>query len=267
MVALEQQQLTQEQHIEEIEIRGFTVVPDVLPQDELPIIREKLDALVQLDIEKFTREHLLSIKELGTLRFMMANDRYFLSLLNIRKVMDIIEQLLGEASILHLQNGIVLIPSETHQQGAWHQDYRRWMNGFNVSYNVFLLIDEFTNENGGTLVVPGTHVLEKAPSQEYLQRYTHAVTGKAGSALIFNSRLWHAGGRNKTLNPRRAINQQYTTSYIRSQGDYANCLPEEEYAALPERVQQLLGRFVRMPKSIDEFRVPADKRFYRGGQG
>lgn len=255
------------QYLEEIAIRGFTLIEEVLEAVELQIIRDKMDALLEADIQRFTREHLLAVREFGTLRFMMLGDRYFLGLINLRPVMNIIEALLGPTCILHLQNGIIPLLDETHQQSEFHQDYRRWMNGFNVSFNAFLMIDEFTLDNGATYVVPGTHLCEQKPSAEYMNRYGEQVTGRAGSAVIFNSRLWHRGGANRTAQPRRAINMQYTPPYVRQQVDYTCCLPEEEYERLPEREQQLLGRFVRLPKDTDEFRVPTEKRLYRAGQG
>ncbi len=258
---------TLQSHLEELDILGFTVIENVLPAEQIEVIRSKMDAIYEADIAHFGIEKLTAIRELGTLRFMMVADRYFLQLLAVPTVLTIMEAQLGPACIVHLQNGIILLPQKQHQQAAFHQDYRRWMDGYTVSYNAFFLIDDFTVENGGTYVVPATHRLETQPSDEFLSKHAHQVTGSAGSVLFFNSRLWHKGGSNLTDKPRRAMNTQYTYSYLRPQVDYAHCLPEEEYADLPERIQQLMGRFVRLPKSSDEFRVPAEERLYRAGQG
>ena len=256
-----------QKHLEEIAILGYTLVEDVLSPAELDATRKHMDALQQAEVDHYGREKLIELRELGTLRFMMARDRYFLDLINLPAILKMMDALLGSACIVHLQNGIILLSSAQHQQASFHQDYRRWMNGFNLSYNAFFLIDDFTAENGGTYVVPATHILEEKPSDEYLASHAIQITGKAGTILVFNSRLWHRGGENLTDKPRRAINTQYTASYLRQQVDYAHCLPEEDYATLPERVQQLLGRFVRMPKSLDEFRVDPADRLYRSGQG
>lgn len=257
---------SKEQALEELRIQGFTLLPNMIPQDELVETRQHLDALLQKDINDYGKEELLKIRELGTLRFMLAHDPYFIEFANRRSVMELVESVLGDTCILHLQNGIVLVPSEKHQQGAYHQDFRLWLNGYDVSLNTFCLIDDFTVENGGTIVVPGTHMLEERPSDEYLQRNQIQINGPAGTIMLFNSRLWHRGGDNRTTQPRRAINMQYTRAFIRQQVDYANTLPEEDYTKLPERTQQILGRFVRLPKSLAEFRVPADKRLHRSGQ-
>jgi ectoine hydroxylase-related dioxygenase (phytanoyl-CoA dioxygenase family) len=49
--------------------------------------------------------------------------------------------------------------------------------------------------------------------------------------------------------------------------DYPRILPAELTDALPERTRQLLGFYVRVPASLDEYYVPADQRLYRSGQG
>jgi ectoine hydroxylase-related dioxygenase (phytanoyl-CoA dioxygenase family) len=253
--------------LESLAIRGFVVLENVLEAEILAETRQRMDSLLAADRAKFGDAALLAAREMGTLRYMMAADSFFLGLLNLPPVMAIIEALLGEACIVHLQNGIVLLPNQPHQQAVYHQDYRRWMGGYDVSFNAFFLIDPFTAENGGTWVVPSTHLLADRPSDSYLAAHGQQIIAPAGSALIFNSRLWHKGGENRTQSVRRAINTQYTYSYIRQQADYAHCLPEADYDALPSRTQQLLGRYVRMPKNIDEFRRPSDERLYRSGQG
>src|SRR5690348_14852574 len=97
-----------EQHLEDLDIRGFTILPDVLSPEQVATTVRKMDALYEADIERYGMQQLLQIRELGTLRFMMASDRYFLELIAVPRVLEIMEALLGPACILHLQNGIIL---------------------------------------------------------------------------------------------------------------------------------------------------------------
>ena len=60
------------QHLEELDILGFTVVENVLPAEQLSIIRSKMDALYDADIAHFGLERLTEAREVGTLRFMMV---------------------------------------------------------------------------------------------------------------------------------------------------------------------------------------------------
>jgi ectoine hydroxylase-related dioxygenase (phytanoyl-CoA dioxygenase family) len=252
--------------LERLRSDGFVLVKDAVDAATLAIARRKIDELQHLDVEEFGADALLAMGEYGTLRFPMVRDRFFLNLIDLPSTMSLIERVLGPACILHLQNGIVMFPARRHQQSAFHQDFRPWLNGADVSLNVFLFVDAFAPANGATIMAPGSHRSERRPSDAELERTAVQLSGSAGTALVFDSRLWHRGGVNSTAEPRRALNMQYTRSFIRQQVDYAHCLPEAEYAALPERVQQLLGRFVRLPKSSAEFRVPPEQRLHRSGQ-
>jgi len=252
--------------LERLRSDGFVLVEDAVDAAALSIARRKLDELHRLDVEEFGTDALLAMGEFGTLRFPMVRDRFFLSLIDLPSTMPLVERVLGPSCILHLQNGIVMFPSRRHQQSSFHQDFRPWLNGADVSLNVFLFVDAFAAENGATIVAPGSHRDEQRPSDADLERTAVQLSGAAGTALVFDSRLWHRGGTNSTSEPRRALNMQYTRAFIRQQVDYARCLPEGEYEVLPERVQQLLGRFVRLPKSSAEFRVPAEQRLHRSGQ-
>lgn len=72
------------------------------------------------------------------------------------------------------------------------------------------MLDDFTEANGGTRVVPGSHrftgPIPKSLAQP-LARHRNQVTviGRAGSVLIMNGHLWHSGQRNDSEGPRRAV--------------------------------------------------------------
>jgi ectoine hydroxylase-related dioxygenase (phytanoyl-CoA dioxygenase family) len=76
------------------------------------------------------------------------------------------------------------------------------------------LLDDFTHDNGGTRVVPGTHRLTRPidkslanPGSRHPQQIQ--VQAPAGSALVFNGHLWHSGMRNHSGNPRRTLQCSY----------------------------------------------------------
>ncbi len=71
------------------------------------------------------------------------------------------------------------------------------------------MIDEFTQENGATRVVPGTHLLTSVIEREMAQpSSTHPreriMMGTAGSVLILNGHTWHSGRKNESATARRA---------------------------------------------------------------
>jgi Phytanoyl-CoA dioxygenase (PhyH) len=72
-----------------------------------------------------------------------------------------------------------------------------------------LMLDDFTEENGATRVVPGSHRLLAVPRLFATPSKRHPeevnILGRAGSLLLFNGHLWHSGTKNESNTPRRAL--------------------------------------------------------------
>lgn len=173
---------------------------------------------------------------------------------------------------MHLQNGFILPsfePGEAPQvfQNKFHMDFRRVLNGYMASINIFIALVDFREENGATLVVSGTHQHEGVPSDEYLNKNAIPAECPAGSMIVFDSTLYHAAGQNRSGKDRLSINHQFTRSFFKQQIDYVRLLGDDAIEPLLPRIRQLLGWYTRVVTSLDEYYRPPDERLYRGGQG
>lgn len=250
---------------------GYAVIPNFIPADLQALIPERMYAVQDKIVAEVGMEKLKAAGEYGVLRLMLCFDPLFANLLAIPAMTAIVDRLLGNTSILHLQNGFIL-PPEVHApdevfQYRFHMDFPRYLNGYLASINVFLAIDSFRSDNGATLVVPGTQQSPERPLEAYMQQEALALQCPAGSAIVFDSTLWHASGRNRTSQDRLAINHQFTRSWIKQQIDYCRAMPADKLEALPERTQQLLGYHTRVVTSLHEYYQPEEQRLYRKGQG
>ncbi len=251
---------------------GYAVIENVLGSPDLKICYTSLYSARDRIICEIGKEKLKRANEYGVLRIMMKYEPYFLTLLTNPYLLAIIDATVSNTAILHLQNGFIL-PSfsegQTPQnfQNNFHRDFPRYMNGYLASINVLLAIDEFTPNNGGTMIVPNTHQKAHPPVKEYIERNAIAVECPAGSAIIFDSTLWHASGINTSGKDRLAINHQFTRSFFKQQIDYVRALGEDMITKLPERTQQLLGYYTRVPTSLDEYYKTEAERLYKKGQG
>ena len=210
--------------------------------------------------------------ELGILRLMMKYDRFFTHYLEVPQVLAVVDATVSPTAIMHLQNGFILpsYPVDTAPEVAqnnYHMDFRRLLNGYCASINVFIAISEFTTENGATLVVPGSKQKTEKPDKGYLAANAEQLTCPPGTMIVFDSTLWHASGRNVSGTDRLSINHQFTRSWIKPQIDYVRALGDETMLLLSERTQQLLGWYSRVVTSLDEYYQPAENRLYRAGQG
>ena len=98
----------------------------------------------------------------------------------------------------------------------------------------------FTERNGATRIVPGSHVFDHAP--EYGTHHdTVAAEMPAGSVMLFDSALWHGGGANATQARRYALSCSYCAGWMRQQENYQLGVPRETAARFPRRLQELCG--------------------------
>lgn len=227
--------------------------------------RHGLEAGLRLVRQRVGAERLERAGELGVVRAPMLAADVFYRLLAAPAILEIVDAALSPTAIVHLQNGFVLPPGkagdEARFQRRFHRDFNRVLNGYVCSINALIAVDDFSSENGATIVVPGSHQSVDEPRTDGAV----AVECAAGSVVLFDSTLWHAAGHNATAEPRRAVNQQYTHSYFKQQLDYVRLLGEERILRQPPRTQQLLGWYTRVPESLEQYY--ADERVYRANQG
>jgi ectoine hydroxylase-related dioxygenase (phytanoyl-CoA dioxygenase family) len=251
---------------------GCFVVTDVLDDGFREQTREAMYRAQGAIRDEVGQERLERAGELGVLRLMVQFEGHFLRFLELPEVLAVVDSTVSPTAILHLQNGLVLpsfprgeVPATF--QTTFHQDFPRYLEGYLASINLFFAIDEFREDNGATIVAPGTHQRRARPPDEELEEKRVPVVCPAGSMLVFDSTLWHAAGANVSGRDRLAINHQFTRSFIKPQMDYVRALGADKVLEQPDRTQQLLGWYTRTPTSLDDFYQPTERRLYRSGQG
>lgn len=105
---------------------------------------------------------------------------------------------------------------------------------------IFCALTDFTAANGGTLVIPGSHLWNDERKPEAAEAVPTEM--KAGSALIFLGSTYHAGGANTTADEfRTAVSLALDASNMRQEENLYLSLPTEVVASYPQPIQQLLG--------------------------
>ena len=88
-----------------------------------------------------------------------------------------------------------------------------------VTANAVILLDDYTEDNGATHVIPGSHKWTGDNRPHWFAEYSQAVPvrAKAGSLLIINGKLWHGSKANLSPQPRSALLLFYGSKFIRPQ--------------------------------------------------
>lgn len=109
--------------------------------------------------------------------------------------------------------------------------------------NCMWMLDDFTPYNGATRIVPGSHLFGRQPdySRGEGDTPTLPVCGPAGSAMIFDGRLWHQTGANRTDQQRHGILNYYCRGFVRQQQNYFTGLDPAVYRRATPELRRLLG--------------------------
>ena len=144
---------------------------------------------------------------------------------------------LNSSEIIEIHGG------ETAQELHWDDviwPAHFWAPDLLLQFNVMIAATDFTESNGATLVVPGSHKWDHSKRQPKQKEITQAVM-KAGSAVFIPGKTLHGGGNNTDGVKRRAIVASYVLGWLRTQENHFLHTSIDEAMEWPERVRQLLG--------------------------
>ena len=100
-------------------------------------------------------------------------------------------------------------------------------------------LSDFTRKNGGTRLVPGSHLWssDRVPKPEEVV----ATEMTAGSVLIYTGNTIHGGGSNHAERPRSGVALHYNLGWLRQEENQYMAVPPELALQLPDQIQELIG--------------------------
>lgn len=251
-----------EKYSEEIRIKGYTVIEDVLNSEQLEIAKQKLAETYAKQTKEVGGDDVMAaINDIDITRALLTYDDFFLhSIAANDKVIPVIKNLLGNYFILREQNGITNQPNSPNYQLKWHRDilYQNFIISTPIAISVLFCLDDFVTETGGTYMLPATHKADAFPSETYIRANEVCANAKAGCAIAFDSMLFHRAGYNASSNKRRGINNVYALPIMRQPISLPQML-QGKYADDPF-LNMLLGYDSDTDASVYEWRMRRYKR-------
>ena len=161
-------------------------------------------------------------------------------------LLDVLDRVLGHYQ-LSAPTGIRIGPGEKAQ--ILHTDdavYPLTKPHPPVVLNTMWPLDDFTEANGATRFIPGSHRWPpgRTPTDDDEVRQ---ATLPAGTVLFYLGSLWHGGGANSTARPRLGVILEYAAGWLRPQENHCLAVPRNVVRDLPERLQELLGYNIYPP--------------------
>ena len=136
---------------------------------------------------------------------------------------------------------IEVMPGETHQ--ALHRDdtvYPIDIAGMEMTLGVMWSLGDFTEENGGTRVIPHSHRLLRSWHLPDVSNWEATVMPR-GSAVFYLGSTWHGAGANRSNTPRLGLVNSYCLGWLRPEVNQYLITPPEVAARYSPRVRALLG--------------------------
>ncbi len=115
-----------------------------------------------------------------------------------------------------------------------------------ISVATVFAVDDFTEDNGATVAIPGSHLWGEDRSPQPDDTVVPAVMA-AGSCILFLGNLWHGAGENRTDADRLAITAQYCEPWLRTQENYFLSVTRETAASVSENIRRMLGYSIHPP--------------------
>jgi ectoine hydroxylase-related dioxygenase (phytanoyl-CoA dioxygenase family) len=226
---------------ERLDRDGYAPLPGVLSGEQVMRMRARLAELMAAEGDRAGMEvH----QEAGTDRLadLVNKDPVFEVCFTDRRVLACIAHVLGEFKLSSL-NSRAALPGQGRQ--ALHAEGGPVGLGPYQVCNSIWLLDDFTEDNGATRVVPGSHrltvsVRDVMPDPAAAHPGEVKLTGPAGTVVVFNSHLWHGGSLNRTSRQRRAVHSYFTRRGNRQQLDQQKYVRPETLARLSPAARFIL---------------------------
>jgi ectoine hydroxylase-related dioxygenase (phytanoyl-CoA dioxygenase family) len=227
-------------HVEAIAADGYTIVEDAIEAD-------LVDALAE-DLQRLERD--LGIEPAGNPFEGAATWRIYNLLVHGElyeripvhlSVLPVVEGVLDAGCLVSSLSSIAIGPGERAQPIHADDQLLPLPKPHPPTVcNSMWAITDFTEANGATRLIPGTHLWDHSPA--FGQAYDSIPAEMAkGSVLIWHGSLWHGGGANQTDERRVGIAMNYCAGWIRQQENQQLGIPVDVARGFSPRLRELVG--------------------------
>jgi ectoine hydroxylase-related dioxygenase (phytanoyl-CoA dioxygenase family) len=227
-------------HRHEIAEQGYTVLEAAIEPD---LVDELADTLLRLEHRLGVEPARNGFEGHHTVRIynLLVHDEVFQRVPVHPEVLPVVEAVLDQGCLISSLSSISIDPGERAQ--PIHADDQLIpipKPHPPVVCNTMWALTDFTEANGATRLVPGSHLRDHNP--DYGSDYDSvAAEMPKGSVLVWNGSLWHGGGANRSNGRRVGIAMNYCAGYLRQQENQQLGIPRKVATGFDRRLRELVG--------------------------
>ena len=226
---------------EDIAVWGYALIANALTGEEVRGCRERLRSQAAAEeaagIGHFDSGELKLNQRVWNL---VNKGKMFCDLLFHPVLRELLPELLGEDYTLSSLTANIAAPGGEPMPLHSDQGYAPRSLPVRVVVNTAWMLEDQSEENGGTRLVPGSHLWPELPADKP-EVESIAATGPAGTMLMFDGRLWHGTGANRTSRRRHLLLGYFCRPWIRPQENFTLSLLDELYEEASPELLGLLG--------------------------
>jgi len=241
---------------------GYAIAPDAVSKETVQQLRADLEKAIETERAYHKGA---DYKDFGMVLVCCTHARSFVDVLGEPRVMNVIERLIGESSIVYAFTSSSMPPGRSNYSYRVHVDCPRLIPGYATNAGVMILLDDFTEENGATWILPGSQHTREAPTEEYFYANAKRAIAPAGSCVYLDPRVWHSGGKNTTDRWRHSITLNMCRGYMKQRLDITKMMAASglDLTGVSEKAKQKMGFYAQVPESLDEYYLPPEQRKFR----
>jgi ectoine hydroxylase-related dioxygenase (phytanoyl-CoA dioxygenase family) len=236
---------TVEDHLRQIDERGYAIIEGAIEPARVDELRTSLERL-ERDLGAVPAGNSFEGRSTVRIYNLLAHDRVFEGVPVHPAVLPVVESVLDRGCLISSLSSIAIDPGETAQ--PIHADDQLMPIAKPhppTVCNTMWALTDFTEENGATRVIPGSHRSDHSP--EYGAEFESIPAEMAaGSVLVWHGSLWHGGGANRSSARRVGLAMNYCAGYIRQQENQQLGIPVERARTFEPRLRELCGYGIYM---------------------
>jgi ectoine hydroxylase-related dioxygenase (phytanoyl-CoA dioxygenase family) len=229
-----------EAHVAKIARDGYTIVDNAI---EPELVDALADDLLRLERELgvVPAQNIFEGTRTTRIYNLLARGPLYQRIPVHASVLPVVERVLDRGCLVSSLSSVAIGPDETAQPlHADDQTIPLPRPHVPIIANSMWAITDFTEDNGATRIIPGSHLRDHHPPLGPDHESIPAVM-KRGSVMIYNGSLWHGGGANRTRERRVGIAMNYCAGYLRQQENQQLGIPLDIARTFEPRLRKLAG--------------------------